>query len=112
MAITATWTQERRERVGRQKHVTGYFTLTGAASAGGFAISAATFSLSRLDDFVVSGGSVAGTGGTTALLPVFDKAASKISLFEGGATANDNPFDETDLASTATYIVRGTAKGA
>lgn len=111
MAITATWTEEARHRVGRRTHVQGYFTLTGSATAGGFAISASTFGLGQLEDFEVSGGAIGGTGATVALLPVYDSAAGKISLFEGGSTANDLPFDETDLASTANYIVRGTAKG-
>ena len=66
MAITATWTQERRERVGRQTHVTGYYTLTGSATAGGFAVTASTFGLGILDDFVPSGVSMAATGATTA----------------------------------------------
>ena len=112
MAVSAVWTTERVERVGRQKHVTGQFVLDNAYVAGGFAVAASDFGLGRLDDFLVSGGSVAGTGGTTGLLPVYDKAAGKISLFEGGATANDNPFDETDVSDTGTYIVRGTARGA
>lgn len=112
MTVAATWTTERVERVGRQTWKSGQFVLDNAYVAGGFPIAASDFGLSRLDDFEVSGGSVAGTAGTTGLLPVYDKAAGKISLFEGGATANDNPFDETDISDTGTYIVRGTAKGA
>lgn len=112
MAITATWTEERRERVGRQTHITGYFTLTGSATAGGFAITASTFGLSRLDNFVPSGIAMAASGATTGMGASYDKTAGTVTLWEGGATANDNPFDESDLGSTTGYIIRGRAEGA
>lgn len=111
MAITATWTTERRERVGKQVFVTGYFTLTGSATAGGFAISKTTFGLGRLDDFRPSGIAMAATGATTGMGVAYDKTAGTVTLWEGGGTANDNPFDETDLGSTTGYLVRGVAVG-
>lgn len=110
MAITATFTEERRDRIGKQTAVTGYFTLTGSATAGGFAVSASTFGLNSLEDVMVFGGQ-AGTGATTAEYPLWDKTAGTIALYEGGATANDNAFDESDLASTTGYIVRVKAFG-
>ena len=110
MAITATWTTERREVVGRQRHVTGYFTLTGSATAGGFAISASTFGLSQLDDFIPSGVSMAATGATTAMAAAYDITAGTVALFETAAVV-DTPLDESDLASTTGYLVRGVAKG-
>src|SRR5262245_5032771 len=111
MAITATWTTEKRERLGKRTRVTGQFSLTGSATAGGFAISASTFGLNVLDDFTVSGGAISATGGTNAFMPIYDKAAGKITIFEGGGTANDNPFDEADIGSTAGYLIRGSAWG-
>lgn len=111
MAITATWTQERRTRVGLSTHVQGYFTLTGSATAGGFAISASTFGFSVLEDFRPSGVAMAATGATTGLGAAYDVTAGTVTLWEGGATANDNPFDETDIASTTGYLVRGVAVG-
>ena len=111
MAITATWTTERREKVGRQTHVTGYFTLTGSATAGGFAVTASTFALGTLQDFVPSGVAMAATGATTGLGAAYDITAGTVTLWEGGNTANDNPFDETDIGSTTGYLVRGVAKG-
>ena len=112
MAITATWTEERRERVGRQIHIQGYFTLTGSATAGGFAITASTFGLSRLDNFVPQGFAMSASGATTAEGVAYDKTAGTVTIWEGGATANDNAFDESDLASTTGYLVRGRAEGA
>lgn len=111
MAITATWTTERRERIGKRTHVTGYFTLTGSATAGGFTPTAAQFGLTRLEDFRPAGFAMAASGATTASGVAYDKTAGKITLWEGGATANDNPFDESDIASTTGYLVRGTAVG-
>ena len=111
MAITATFTEEKRDRIGRGTWVTGQFSLTGSATAGGFAVTASTFGLSRLDDVEITSGVISATGGTLGLVGVYDKAAGKISLFEGGATANDNPLDECDLGSTAGYLVRVTARG-
>ena len=111
MAITATWTQESRQRVGKQYHIRGYFTLTGSATAGGFAISASTFGLNVLEDFVPSGVAMAATGATTGLGAAYDITAGTVTLWEGGATANDNPFDETDIGSTTGYLVRGVAVG-
>ncbi len=110
MAITATWTEERRERVGRQTHVTGQFSLTGSATAGGFAVSASTFGLGTLDEFRLHGGVISASGGTLALMPVYDKTAGTIALFEGSA-AITVPFDQSDLASTTGYLVRGVAVG-
>ncbi len=111
MAITATWTTERRERVGRRTQVTGYFTLTGSATAGGFTPTAAQFGLTRLEDFRPHGVAMSASGATTAMGVAYDKTAGKITMWEGGATANDAPFDESDLGSTTGYLVRGTAVG-
>ena len=111
MAITATWTTERRERIGKRTRVSGYFTLTGSATAGGFAVSKSTFGLSRLEDFVPAGIAMAASGATTGMGVAYDKTAGTVTLWEGGATANDNPFDESDIGSTTGYLVRGTAVG-
>ena len=109
MPVTGTWTQERRERVGRQTHITGFFTLSGTASAGGFAVTASTFGLSSLEDFVPSGTSISATGGTAGIGVTFDKTASTVVLHETGAAVN-TPFRESATALTG-YLVRGTARG-
>lgn len=111
MAITATWTTERRERVGKQTWVTGYFTLTGSATAGGFAVSASTFGLSRLDDVVLLGDAISASGGTAGLGVAYDIGAGTIVVHETAGTV-DLPFKESDLASTTGYLVRATARGA
>jgi hypothetical protein len=110
MAITATWTQESRKRIGRDTHVKGYFTLTGSATAGGFAVSASTFGLNRLDDVVPDGIAMSATGGTAALGVAYDKTAGKLTVWETAGTV-DLPFDESDLASTTGYLVRCLAIG-
>lgn len=110
MAITATWTQERRERVGRQTVVTGYFTLTGSATAGGFAVTASTFGLGILDDFVPSGVAMSATAGTASLGVAFDITAGKVTVHETAGTV-DLPFKESNLSDTTGYLVRGVAKG-
>ena len=109
MPVTGTWTQERRERVGRQTHITGFFTLSGTASAGGFAVTAATFGLSTLDDFEPAGTAISASGGTAGVGVSFDKTASTVVLHEGGAAIN-TPFRESATLLT-NYLVRGTARG-
>lgn len=111
MAISAVWTTEgSRELAGRKRRVTGQFALDNAYVAGGFAITASTFGLNRLDDFVPSGAAISATAGTSALAPAYDKAAGKISLFESPGTAGD-PLAETNIADLGGYLLRGTAIG-
>jgi len=110
MAITATWTNERTNKVGRETHKRGFFTLAGSATAGGFAITAATFGLSVLNDFAPEGGAMVSTAGITAMLPAYDKTAGTVTLFEGSASATI-PFDESNIADTTGFLVRGTARG-
>ena len=53
---------------------------------------------------------MAATGATTAMAAAYDITAGTVALFETAAVV-DTPLDESDLASTTGYLVRGVAKG-
>lgn len=109
MASSGTFTEEARNRTGRNTHVRGYFTLTGTNTAGGFAVTASTFGLGRLDDVVMNGGVLAGTGGTAGVVATYDKTAGTITFLEAGST--NTALRESQNALT-NYIARVTAVGA
>lgn len=113
MAITPTFTETFRQRgiAKSQVAITGYLTTGGSDTyaTGGFAISASTFGLGQLADLHIHG---IASDGTNALVPWFDRTNSKIKLFEGGATANANPFDQKgNTEGVANYVIQVTAYG-
>lgn len=113
MAVTVTFTLNEGgdQRVGRQRVKRGRLALAGTYDTGGFAVAASTFDLARLDSLEISG---VGGKTTNGLGAWFDAANLKIKLVEGGATANDNPFDELDNTSAVVdgYVLDVAAYGA
>lgn len=87
-----------RERVGRYYRTRYRLTFTGTYETGGVAVTAAHLGLSQIKDVDLTNA----RNGTNAFATRWDAANSKIMLYEGGATANDNPFDEFDNGGTAT----------
>lgn len=111
MAVTVSFTADTngRQVVGQQRVVRGRLTLAGTYATGGFGIAASDFGLSRLDSLELGAAWVT----TNALLTGYDSANGKVKLYEGGATANDSPFDEIDNTnSVASYVIDVVAYGA
>jgi hypothetical protein len=99
------------QRVGKQTHKTGQLVSdNGDYAAGGLAVSASTFGLSRLDSVDVHGVVIDGTAATLAEGATWDKAAGKISLFT--SAGDGDPMDESNTTAIENYIIRVTAKGA
>jgi hypothetical protein len=110
--FTFTADDHGKQRVGKQRVVTGQLVPSddGDWQANGFALTAATFGLNRLDSVQVDGMALNGTGGALASLAGWDKAAGALMAFE--AAADDAEFDESNLTAMSGYIFRVTAKGA
>lgn len=109
MAVTVASVELKpRERVGREYHTRYRLTLTGTYETNGVAVSAANLGLSVINDAIPS----MARNGTNAFVTRWDQTNKKILLYEGGATANDNPFDEFDNGGTATnYVIDVTGVG-
>jgi hypothetical protein len=99
------------QRVGKQTHKTGQLVSdNGDYVAGGLAVSASTFGLSRLDSVDVHGVAIDGTAAVLAEGATWDKAAGTISLFT--SAGDGDPMDEGNTTALNGYIIRVTAKGA
>lgn len=110
--LTFTKDTNGRQRVGKQYHVTGVLTSdNGDYAAGGLAVTAATFGLSRLDGVRIHGVVSDGASGATAFeAPYYDATTKKIQFFEQGAGAG--PFPESNNTALSGYTIRVTAVGA
>jgi hypothetical protein len=109
--LTFTADAQGVQRVGQQTWKTGQLVSdNGDYAAGGLAVSASTFGLSRLDSVDVHGVVIDGTAATLAEGATWDKAAGKISLFT--SAGDGDPMDEGNTSAINGYIVRVTAKGA
>jgi hypothetical protein len=99
------------QRVGKQTHKTGQLVSdNGDYVAGGLAVSASTFGLSRLDSVDVHGVAIDGTAAVLAEGATWDKAAGTISLFT--SAGDGDPMDEGNTTALNGYIIRVTATGA
>jgi hypothetical protein len=99
------------QRVGKQTHKTGQLVSdNGDYVAGGLAVSASTFGLSRLDSVDVHGVAIDGTAAVLAEGATWDKAAGTISLFT--SAGDGDPMDEGNTTALNGYTIRCTAKGA
>jgi hypothetical protein len=109
--LTFTADAQGVQRVGQQTWKTGQLVSdNGDYAAGGLAVSASTFGLSRLDTVDVHGVVIDGTAATLAEGATWDKAAGKISLFT--SAGDGDPMDEGNTSAINGYIIRVTAKGA
>lgn len=111
MAIIPTFTADAngRQRVGKQKVVSGRLTF-GAADTyvtGGFAYTPALFGLSVIESIDLGGAFIT----TTALTAVWDKANTLIKLYETAGTV-DLPLKEVSSAQAVnSYVLDVTVKG-
>lgn len=109
--LTFTADARGRTRQGRQIVVRGVLTSdNGDYAAGGLAVTASTFGLSRLDGVDVHG--VASDGATAATLfegAYFDATTGKIQL--STSAADGDPLDEGNTATLSGYTIRVTARG-
>lgn len=100
-----------RVRIGRQIRSKGVLTSDdGDYAAGGLAVTAATFGLSRLDDLDIHG--VASDGATAATLfetAYYDATTKKVQL--GTSAADGDPIDEGNTSALSGYTLRVTAWG-
>jgi hypothetical protein len=99
-----------RIRSGRQIEVRGQLVSdNGDYAAGGLAVTASTFGLSRLDGVETHGVVIDGSGATAAEGATWDMATGKISFFEQTGTAA--PFVESNNTALSGYTLRVTARG-
>jgi hypothetical protein len=100
------------QRVGRQTWKTGVLTSDdGDYAAGGLAVTASTFGLSRLDSLDIHG--VASDGATAGILAegaYYDATTKKVQLFT--SAGDGDPMDEGNTSTLLAYTIRCTAKGA
>lgn len=108
MAVTATFAETARERVGKQTQIQGVLTLSGTATAGGLPVTAATFNLGRLNDLRIHGTVISATGGTTGVGATYDVTASTVVFHEAAGT---NAVFRESQSSLTGYLVRVTAIG-
>lgn len=109
--LTFTADTNGRQRVGKQKWVTGKLVSDdGDYAANGLAISASMFGLSRLDSLDIHG--LASDGDSSLLFEgaYYDAPNLKLQLATGGA--DGDPFDESNTTALSGYTIRCTAKGA
>lgn len=101
-----------RQRVGKQTIVQGVLTSDdGDYAAGGLAVTASTFGLSRLDQVDIHG--LVSDGATAATLfegAFYDKTAGKIQF--ATSAADGDPLDEGNTTALSAYTLRVTARGA
>jgi len=108
--LTFTADTNGRQRVGRQHVVTGKLVSDdGDYAAGGMAVTAATFGLSRLDSLNIDGLAIDGTGAILAEPAAYDAEAGKVSFFT--SAGDGDPMDESNTATLEGYTVRCTARG-
>ncbi len=109
--LTFTADTNGRQRVGRQTQVTGKLVSdNGDYAAGGLAVTAATFGLSRLDSLNVDGTVIDGTGAILAESAAYDDAAGKVTFFT--SAGDGDPFDEGNTTALSGYTLRCVARGA
>ena len=110
--FTFTANTNGKQRVGKQKYVSGVLTSdNGDYAAGGLAVTAATFGLSRLDDVDIHG--VVSDGATAGVLAegaYYDATTKKIQFFT--SAGDGDPMDEGNTTALNGYTLRVTAKGA
>ena len=102
MAVTISFTTDTRgrQRVGRQRQVTGRMTLSGTYATNGFTVAASDFGVSLLDSLELGTPWEAGEGYTTA----WDSANSKVKLYWGN---NDGVADTAFVEVANTTDVTG-----
>lgn len=89
-------------------------TFDSSYPTGGESLTAADVGLRKIDQVIPNGTAVDsdGTGGTHAVVVVYDYSTAKLQAFEGGASANAAVFDEKgSTESLANYLVRVTFVG-
>lgn len=114
--LTFTKNAVGRQPYGSRWKVHGYLASDdGDYAAGGLAVTAATFGLSRLDDVEIYGVAADGAGtapATAAALfesAYYDSTTKKIQL--GTSAADGDPLDEGNTATLSGYTIRCAAIG-
>ena len=111
MAITPTFAADAngRQRVGKQKVVTGRLTFGGSDTyaTGGFAYTPALFGLSTIESIELG----SAWTGTTAVNAVWDKTNTKIMLFETAGTVDLPHKEVSNTQAVNSYVLDITVKG-
>lgn len=109
MAVTIAFAADSngKQRVGKQRVVSGRITPTGTYATGGFAVTASDFGLSTIETLEVG----TARNGTEFMVAHWDSANSKIMLgWSGGAISSE--LDEITNGDTVTnFVVDVTVKG-
>lgn len=105
MAVVATFTADTRgrQRVGRQKQVTGVVDPVGTYETNGFAVTPALFGLSAIDSLTINDNP---SNGTEFMVAKYVPATGLIKLGWGGGAVSSE-LDEITNADTCTGFIMG-----